>query len=527
MVDRPPQPADDDNAKAQERRRLVRRLAVVGACPRPGGLAAGLRALDSRWLYPSLTETDLRTVSDAAKIQELKGARLKLQNDARTTLLQGLGAVLVLTGAGIGASRDPSAGQGHRRATRSRATDAHTEPAESSSSSAEQGQVTDRYTRAVEQLGHEKAPVRLGALYSLEHLAQDNPEYRQTVVDVVLRLPAHALHPPSSDRAGRGAGGGDGAPRQWPGPSTASSAGTGPRPGGASGPPDRPAPPRRPPPLPSADLWSGGPAPPTLAPADLLAGHQPRPHRRHPRRLQLRAGVGHTGPVCRGDLPGRRRVRRGDLPGRRRVRRGDLPGRRLVRRGDLPGRRLVRRGDLPGRRLVRRGDLPGHRPVRRGDLPGRRRVRRGDLPGRTPGSAGRPSRATPGSAGRPSRARRFDGATFQGNAWFTRATFQGDRLVRRGRPSRATPGSTRRPSRTTPGSTRRPSRATPGSTGRTCCTSMTSTRIGCGRTDGPSAPTRPIPAAARWSLQSTRRSPSRRPPRPTPPITGNGSASSG
>jgi hypothetical protein len=40
---------------------------------------------------------------DAAKIQEFKDARLKLQNDARTTLLQGLGGVLVLTRAGIGA----------------------------------------------------------------------------------------------------------------------------------------------------------------------------------------------------------------------------------------------------------------------------------------------------------------------------------------------------------------------------------------------------------------------------------------
>ena len=105
MVDGPPQPADDDNAKAQARRRLVRRLAVVGlvasAC---WCLAAGLRALDPGWLYPPLTETDLHGVSDAAKVQELKGARLKLQNDARTTLLQGLGALLVLTGAGIGAS---------------------------------------------------------------------------------------------------------------------------------------------------------------------------------------------------------------------------------------------------------------------------------------------------------------------------------------------------------------------------------------------------------------------------------------
>jgi hypothetical protein len=52
--------------------------------------------------------------------------------------------------------------------------------------------ITELYTKAVEQLGHEKAPVRLGALYSLERLAQDNTEHRQTVVDVFcayLRMP--------------------------------------------------------------------------------------------------------------------------------------------------------------------------------------------------------------------------------------------------------------------------------------------------------------------------------------------------
>jgi Pentapeptide repeats (9 copies) len=53
-------------------------------------------------------------------------------------------------------------------------------------------QVNELYTRAVEQLGHEQAPVRLGALYSLVHLAQANPDRRQTVVDVLcayLRMP--------------------------------------------------------------------------------------------------------------------------------------------------------------------------------------------------------------------------------------------------------------------------------------------------------------------------------------------------
>ena len=58
MVDGPPQPADDDNAKAQERRRLVRRLAVAG--PLVLGLLVLLLACVlwiPRWLYPPLTET--------------------------------------------------------------------------------------------------------------------------------------------------------------------------------------------------------------------------------------------------------------------------------------------------------------------------------------------------------------------------------------------------------------------------------------------------------------------------------------
>jgi Pentapeptide repeats (9 copies) len=187
MIDGPPQPADD-NIKAMQRRRLIWRLAGVGLLVL--GLLVVLLAcilLVPRLLYPPLTPTDLQGVSDKAKVQELIGARLKLQNDARTTLLQGLGALLVLTGAGIGANVTLRQVRATRDQIRETATASRNQLKLS-----EQGQVTDRYTRAVEQLGHEKAPVRLGALYSLEHLAQDNPEYRQTVVDVVcayLRMP--------------------------------------------------------------------------------------------------------------------------------------------------------------------------------------------------------------------------------------------------------------------------------------------------------------------------------------------------
>lgn len=59
--------------------------------------------------------------------------------------------------------------------------------------------ITEQYNKAIEQLGHEKAAVRLGAIYSLERLAQEHTGHRQIVVDVFcsyLRLP----YEPPTDR---------------------------------------------------------------------------------------------------------------------------------------------------------------------------------------------------------------------------------------------------------------------------------------------------------------------------------------
>ncbi|WP_187414115.1 pentapeptide repeat-containing protein [Nonomuraea sp. PA05] len=50
---------------------------------------------------------------------------------------------------------------------------------------AEQGLITDRYTKAVEQLGSTTLDVRLGGLYALERLAQDSPRDHGTVYDVL------------------------------------------------------------------------------------------------------------------------------------------------------------------------------------------------------------------------------------------------------------------------------------------------------------------------------------------------------
>ncbi len=53
--------------------------------------------------------------------------------------------------------------------------------------------ITELYTKAAEQLGSDKAPVRLAGFYALERLAQDNTSQRQTIVNVIcayLRMPA-------------------------------------------------------------------------------------------------------------------------------------------------------------------------------------------------------------------------------------------------------------------------------------------------------------------------------------------------
>jgi hypothetical protein len=49
----------------------------------------------------------------------------------------------------------------------------------------EQGQVTERYTRAIEQLGSDKLDVRIGGIYALERVARDSPRDHPTVVEVL------------------------------------------------------------------------------------------------------------------------------------------------------------------------------------------------------------------------------------------------------------------------------------------------------------------------------------------------------
>ncbi|MET9226151.1 pentapeptide repeat-containing protein [Lentzea sp. NPDC003310] len=68
--------------------------------------------------------------------------------------------------------------------------------AEDSRLDAAERRVTELYTKAADQLGSDKAPVRLAGLYALERLGQGNPDHRHTIVDVIcayLRMPYASL----------------------------------------------------------------------------------------------------------------------------------------------------------------------------------------------------------------------------------------------------------------------------------------------------------------------------------------------
>ncbi len=79
-------------------------------------------------------------------------------NDRRATLLQAIGGLALAAGAfatwrTIGINRE--------------------------------GQITDRFTKAIEQLGSTKLDVRVGAIYALERVARDSPTDHWTVMEVL------------------------------------------------------------------------------------------------------------------------------------------------------------------------------------------------------------------------------------------------------------------------------------------------------------------------------------------------------
>lgn len=132
------------------------------------------------WVPPLLVGIDLAGQSlDAVHRVEAIGR-------ARQAMLQAIGGLAVLLGAYV-ALRRLRVNEAELRVSRD-------------------GQVTERFTRAVEQLGATSADVRIGGIHALERIARNSPSDRDAVIAIVSAfVRGHAPWPapdtvPSSER---------------------------------------------------------------------------------------------------------------------------------------------------------------------------------------------------------------------------------------------------------------------------------------------------------------------------------------
>jgi pentapeptide repeat protein len=131
-------------------------------------LAAWVLVLPRR-LAPPLPFETLNTLGERDRL-EVTHARLKLQNDLRTTALQAIAGMAVLAGA-ILTFQQLSEDRQQSAATRELTL---------------QGQASERFTRAIDQLGSERLEVRLGGIYGLEQIARQAPANRLAVTEVLV-----------------------------------------------------------------------------------------------------------------------------------------------------------------------------------------------------------------------------------------------------------------------------------------------------------------------------------------------------
>ncbi len=68
---------------------------------------------------------------------------------------------------------------------RVKAAESAAEAAQKTIAVAQEGQITERFTRAIEQLGSDKSAIRLGGIYALERIAKDSEKDRRQVIEVL------------------------------------------------------------------------------------------------------------------------------------------------------------------------------------------------------------------------------------------------------------------------------------------------------------------------------------------------------
>jgi hypothetical protein len=108
-----------------------------------------------RLVYPALSGADLRGVASTQVRIELQQAQSQLANNLRSAVLQGLAGLVVVVGGAaawwqVHISRE--------------------------------GQLTERFSKAVDQLGSQNGDVRIGGLYALERIARNSATDRSAIL---------------------------------------------------------------------------------------------------------------------------------------------------------------------------------------------------------------------------------------------------------------------------------------------------------------------------------------------------------
>jgi hypothetical protein len=156
---------------------------------RTGWGADRLGGGDAGRLAPPLRGRDLARLPDAKARLEAIDARTRLHHDLRNGPLQLLTVLAVLVGAGLGfqqlaedrdqASKDRDQAIQDRQLTR-------------------QGQASERFTRAIDQLGNSRrVETRIGGIYGLGQIAEQSPENTGPVGEVLLAWLNSQPRPPT------------------------------------------------------------------------------------------------------------------------------------------------------------------------------------------------------------------------------------------------------------------------------------------------------------------------------------------
>jgi uncharacterized protein YjbI with pentapeptide repeats len=116
--------------------------------------------------------------------------RSKLENDVRTTLLQGVAGMLVVVG-GIAAWLQLDTNRKQLR----QALDASNREL----ALAREGQITERFTKAIEQLAGNTLDLKVGGIYALERIAHDSDLDRHAIREILAAyVRGHSPWPPDN-----------------------------------------------------------------------------------------------------------------------------------------------------------------------------------------------------------------------------------------------------------------------------------------------------------------------------------------